>query len=59
MRMAALLTRNGTSRPGVVGTVERVLELHDGVGAHALSLEAVLAADTWARRAAREVLDRR
>ena len=43
----------------VVGTVGRVLDRHEGVGADALSLEAVLAADAWARRAAREVLDRR
>lgn len=43
----------------VVGTVERVLGLHDGVRGDALSLEAVLAADAWARDAAREVLDRR
>ncbi len=43
----------------VVGTVERVLGRHDGVGGDALSLDAVLAADAWAREAAREVLDRR
>lgn len=43
----------------VVGTVERVLGGHDGVRGDALSLEAVLAADAWARDAAREVLDRR
>ena len=43
----------------VVGTVERVLGTHDGVPGDALSLDAVLAADAWARAAAREVLDRR
>ncbi|GEN79327.1 1-deoxy-D-xylulose-5-phosphate reductoisomerase [Actinotalea fermentans] len=43
----------------VVGTIERVLDRHEGVGGDALSLDAVLAADAWARRAAREVLDRR
>ncbi len=43
----------------IVGTVERVLARHDGVSADALSLDAVLAADAWAREAAREVLDRR
>lgn len=43
----------------VVGTVERVLGRHDGVPADSLSLGAVLAADAWARQAAREVLDRR
>ena len=43
----------------VVGTVERVLAGHDGVGGDALSLDAVLAADAWARQAARDVLARR
>jgi len=43
----------------VVGTVERVLGGHAGVDGDALSLDAVLAADAWARRVAREVLDRR
>lgn len=43
----------------VVRTVERVLEAHDGVAPGALSLDAVLAADAWARQAAREILDRR
>jgi 1-deoxy-D-xylulose-5-phosphate reductoisomerase len=42
----------------VVETVARVLGEHDGVLVADLSLEAVLAADAWARGAARAVLDR-
>lgn len=43
----------------IVDTVARVLDRHDGISGGALGLDAVLAADAWARTAAREVLDRR
>ncbi|ROS28105.1 1-deoxy-D-xylulose 5-phosphate reductoisomerase [Cellulomonas sp. PhB150] len=42
----------------IVGTVERVLDEHAGTAAADLSLEAVLAAETWARARAHEVLAR-
>jgi 1-deoxy-D-xylulose-5-phosphate reductoisomerase len=43
----------------IVGTVERVLDEHVGTPAAELSLPAVLAAETWARARAHEVLARR
>ena len=43
----------------VVATVERVLARHAGTPAADLDLDAVLAADAWARAAAREVLGAR
>ena len=43
----------------IVGTVERVLDEHRGTPAADLSLDAVLAAETWARARAHEVLARR
>ncbi|RHA43123.1 1-deoxy-D-xylulose-5-phosphate reductoisomerase [Cellulomonas rhizosphaerae] len=43
----------------IVGTVERVLDEHRGTPATDLSLDAVLAAETWARARAHEVLARR
>jgi 1-deoxy-D-xylulose-5-phosphate reductoisomerase len=43
----------------IVGTVERVLDEHVGTPATELSLPAVLAAETWARARAHEVLARR
>ncbi|MBF0686655.1 MAG: 1-deoxy-D-xylulose-5-phosphate reductoisomerase [Cellulomonas sp.] len=40
----------------IVSTVERVLSEHDGTPADGLTLEAVLAAESWARARAHEVL---
>jgi 1-deoxy-D-xylulose-5-phosphate reductoisomerase len=42
----------------IVSTVERVLGEHDGTSPDALTLEAVLAAETWARARAQEILAR-
>lgn len=42
----------------IVSTVERVLGEHDGTAPDALSLGAVLAAETWARARAQELLAR-
>ncbi|WP_456845169.1 1-deoxy-D-xylulose-5-phosphate reductoisomerase, partial [Cellulomonas sp. P5_C6] len=42
----------------IVSTVERVLGEHDGTAPDALSLDAVLAAETWARARAQELLAR-
>ncbi|MEN0130665.1 MAG: 1-deoxy-D-xylulose-5-phosphate reductoisomerase [Brevundimonas sp.] len=43
----------------IVATVDRVLDEHDGTSAADLSLPAVLAAESWARARAHEVLARR
>ncbi len=43
----------------IVSTVERVLDEHTGTAADALDLDAVLAAEVWARTRAHEVLARR
>lgn len=43
----------------IVSTVERVLDEHEGTAPDAVRLDDVLAAETWARARAREVLDRR
>ncbi|AEE45656.1 1-deoxy-D-xylulose-5-phosphate reductoisomerase [Cellulomonas fimi] len=43
----------------IVTTVERVLREHDGTAPGDLTLDAVLAAEAWARARAHEVLDRR
>ncbi|MBO9553757.1 1-deoxy-D-xylulose-5-phosphate reductoisomerase [Cellulomonas sp.] len=43
----------------IVSTVERVLDEHTGTAAAALDLDAVLAAEDWARARAHEVLARR
>lgn len=42
----------------IVSTVERVLGEHEGTAPDALSLDAVLAAETWARARAQEILAR-
>lgn len=42
----------------IVSTVERVLGEHDGTAPDALTLDAVLAAETWARARAHELLAR-
>lgn len=42
----------------IVSTVERVLGEHDGTSPDALTLDAVLAAETWARARAQEILAR-
>jgi 1-deoxy-D-xylulose-5-phosphate reductoisomerase len=41
--------------PGIVDTVARVVSEHSGVGGDAVTLEDVLAADSWARARAREL----
>ncbi|MCC2335294.1 1-deoxy-D-xylulose-5-phosphate reductoisomerase [Cellulomonas wangsupingiae] len=51
---AFLAGRIGFGR--IVATVARVLEEHDGTTAQALTLDAVLDAERWARARAREVL---
>jgi 1-deoxy-D-xylulose-5-phosphate reductoisomerase len=40
----------------IVDTVERVVEAHNGRSADVMTVDAVLAADRWARRQARQVL---
>jgi 1-deoxy-D-xylulose-5-phosphate reductoisomerase len=42
----------------IVTTVERVLAEHDGTAPDALTLDAVLAAEVWARARAQEILSR-
>jgi 1-deoxy-D-xylulose-5-phosphate reductoisomerase len=42
----------------IVATVERVLGEHDGTTPDALTLDAVLAAEVWARARAQELLAR-
>ncbi|SED85177.1 1-deoxy-D-xylulose-5-phosphate reductoisomerase [Ruania alba] len=48
----------GLPFPGIVDLVTRVVEEHESVATEGLTVADVLAADSWARERAREVLDR-